>query len=133
MDKQLDDMLCARWPAIFRDRHVDPAISCMGRGFECGNGWFWLVDQACAALQAEADRGDAQQPVAAQVKEKFGSLRIQLVKAGPSQRAVLDFLYGLSTVTSETCGQLGMQCIHAGAHLAQVQGQAWDTRFKSTK
>lgn len=130
MDKQLDDALCERWPTIFRDRYADPAISCMGRGFECGNGWFCLIDQACAALQAEADRGDAPQPVAAQVKEKFGSLRFRLVNTSPGQRVILDFLYGLSTVTCETCGQLGMQCAHAGAHLAQVQQQGWDTRFK---
>ena len=120
MNAELDDSLCTRWPAIFRDRQADPARSCMGAGFECGDGWFWLIDQACAALQAQTDHYGAPQPVAAQVKQKFGSLRFHLVKANGRQRAILDLLRRLSCVTCEECGHIGMDCAHAADRLAAV-------------
>lgn len=116
MDKPLDDDLCARWPGIFRDRHADSALSCMGRGFECGNGWFRLIDHGCALLQAQADRGGAPQPVAMQVKEKFGSLRFRLVEASPGTRTILDSVCALSAHICETCGQFHRQCGHASPH-----------------
>lgn len=130
MDKVLDEALCARWPMIFRDRHGDPARTAMNRGFECGDGWFWLIDQACAALQAQAEHHDAPQPVATQVKEKFGTLRFRLAESNAAQRAILDFLFGLSSVTCEECGRMGMDCAHAAERLTQVRACGWDSRFR---
>ncbi len=42
-------------------------------GFECGDGWFDLIDVLCAGLYL-APRHGAPQAVAVQVREKFGTL-----------------------------------------------------------
>ena len=33
MQKALDDLLCRRYPEIFRDRHVSASPTCMQQGF----------------------------------------------------------------------------------------------------
>ena len=55
MNPQLDEQLCARHPRIFAERQGDPLASAMPRGFECGDGWYALVDALCSSLQRETD------------------------------------------------------------------------------
>ena len=40
MDAQFDDLLCKRYPTIFRDRHESMQGTTMCWGFACGSGWF---------------------------------------------------------------------------------------------
>lgn len=101
MNKALDEKLCTRWPAIFRDRHGNPEETAMARGFECGDGWYQLIDLTCAALQREADLHDAPLPVARQVKEKLGTLRFRLKEASERQKAILDFAQDFSAYICE--------------------------------
>lgn len=74
-------------------------------GFECGNGWYILIDTLCAELQAETERNGAPQVIAKQVKAKFGSLRFYS-NPGLSERqhAMIDFASALSQRTCEICG-----------------------------
>lgn len=98
MREDLDNALCANWPTIFADRHGDPSATGMCWGFQCGDGWFWLIDLACAALMREAELYGAPMPVATQVKEKFGSLRFRLKETSEGQRAILRFVTNASTL-----------------------------------
>ena len=75
MRKELDELLCQRYPEIFADRHADPTISGMGWGFCCGDYWFDLIDSLCAEIAAQVTTGVSQPVVARQVKEKFRRLR----------------------------------------------------------
>lgn len=43
--------------------------------FDCKDGWLDLIDRLCARLQAAADAGQIDQPIAVQVKEKFGTMK----------------------------------------------------------
>lgn len=52
MRKELDEQLCAKYPLIFRDRNGDPSKTCMSWGFECGDGWYNIIDALCANIQA---------------------------------------------------------------------------------
>lgn len=52
MRKELDELLCAKYPLIFRDRHGDMSKTCMVWGFDCGDGWFNIIDALCANIQA---------------------------------------------------------------------------------
>ena len=74
MKKELDALLCSRYPLIFADRHAPMTQSCMYWGFSCGDGWFDLIDTLCARLQFATDHNKAPQVVATQVKEKWGML-----------------------------------------------------------
>jgi hypothetical protein len=55
MRKELDETLCAKYPEIFRDRHGDMRSTAMCWGFECGDGWYNIIDSACAAIQNHID------------------------------------------------------------------------------
>lgn len=105
MSPYLDHLLCERYPKIFADRRNPD--SCMFRGFACGDGWFNLIDRLCFRIQSGVDAGDRPQPVAAQVKEKLGGLRIYWRNADEVVCELTYFAGDLSEVTCELCGAPG--------------------------
>jgi hypothetical protein len=78
MTRELDELLVSKYPKIFADRHGDMRATAMCWGFECNDGWFWLLDSLCSSIQGYIDNNghlNIPQVVATQVKEKFGGLR----------------------------------------------------------
>lgn len=69
MKKELDERLCSKYPTLYRKRNGDPNETCMYWGFECGSGWYTLID-VISELLVKHDTGIRAQ----QVKEKLGSL-----------------------------------------------------------
>jgi hypothetical protein len=53
MRKELDEALCAKYPEIFRDRNGDMRTTLMCWGFECGDGWYNIIDILCSKLTGE--------------------------------------------------------------------------------
>ena len=51
MKKELDDLLCSKYPKIFAERHADPLQTAMCWGFACGDGWYPLIDNLCSQIQ----------------------------------------------------------------------------------
>jgi hypothetical protein len=70
MKQELDAKLCQKYPALYRDRHGDMTKTLMCWGFECGDGWYELIDAVSELLSAHNP-----DICAVQVKEKFGTLR----------------------------------------------------------
>jgi hypothetical protein len=54
MSPELDAKLCSDYPEIFQDRYADPGTTALCWGFECGDGWYPLIDQLCRNLTADA-------------------------------------------------------------------------------
>ena len=84
MRKELDEALCKKYPEIFKDRYADMRTTAMVWGFECGDGWYNIIDAACAQIENRAYNnrlnGVKCAPVTAtQVKEKYGTLRFYYV------------------------------------------------------
>lgn len=111
MKKELDEKLCTKYPKIFANRHGDMRTTCMCWGFECGDGWYWLIDSLCSNLQWNTDNNNSgsnegryPQVVASQVKEKFGGLRFYVEGATEAQYAVISFSEALSYHICEACG-----------------------------
>lgn len=52
MKQELDKALCEKYPLIFADRHGTTA---MCWGFECGDGWYNIIDTLCCAIQTHID------------------------------------------------------------------------------
>ena len=100
MNKELDDALCAKYPLIFAQRNWDKMDTCMCWGFECGNGWYDLIDTLCYTLQSylNAHHPEVNQVVATQVKSKFGELRFY-VEGGND---VTDWMISLAERLSST-------------------------------
>jgi hypothetical protein len=55
MRKEFDELLCAKYPKIFRDRNAPMNQTCMCWGFDCGDGWFNIIDMLCANIQNRID------------------------------------------------------------------------------
>lgn len=91
-----------------------------GGHFECGDGWYDILDEAAAKIMALDKKNP---PSVAQIKEKFGQLRIYLVldHADRADKAYSKKIYRItddaekkSATTCETCGAPGT-----------VQGKDW--------
>ena len=82
MRKELDEALCAKYPQIFRDRNGDMRTTLMCWGFECGDGWYNIIDILCGKLTGEYRSA----------KSRYE----HLMKVG-----VGNVLYGTKTVTQE--------------------------------
>ena len=112
MTPERDAELCERYPTIFRDRHGDPQVTCMGWGLACGDGWYDIIDRLCTRLQAIAEAGGGQ-IIADQVKEKYGTLRfywhsVDLSDPWPEvAMCCVDVAERASAQTCERCGQAG--------------------------
>ena len=50
MRKELDEKLCANYPEMFRDRDGDVTTTAMCWGFECGDGWYNIIDALCSRI-----------------------------------------------------------------------------------
>lgn len=55
MRVELDQALVSKYPKIFRRRHSSGPITGICWGFECGDGWFNIVDQLCRQIQWHID------------------------------------------------------------------------------
>lgn len=69
MNNELDKQLCRHYPELYRYRQ-DIGRTLMYRGFECGDGWFVLIDVISELL---TKRNTA--VFAVNVREKMGTLR----------------------------------------------------------
>ncbi len=50
MRKELDDYLVKRYPQLFKERNASRRESCMAYGFQCGDGWFNLLNMLCESI-----------------------------------------------------------------------------------
>lgn len=60
MNTELDKKLVEKYPLIFKDRYGDMKETAMCWGFECGDGWYDLIDGLCSNLQFNTDNNNKQ-------------------------------------------------------------------------
>jgi hypothetical protein len=107
MTQELDSKLCAKYPKIFADRNADMLQTAMCWGFECGDGWYWIIDNLCDSIQGYIDSNkhlNISQVVATQVKEKFGGLRFYYNGGDQLIEGMSWLAEHLSLKTCEECG-----------------------------
>lgn len=126
MKDELDRNLCERYPKIFENRTASMNESCMAWGFDCGDGWFNILNKLCANIQNHIDWRNKQrarllidnpynseipeevaQVVADQVKEKFGTLRFYYTGGDDRIDGMVCMAESMSAITCETCGAPG--------------------------
>lgn len=107
MNNELDKSLVEKYPLIFRDRHADMKVTAMCWGFECDDGWYWLIDNLCESIQSYIDNNKpnkVNQIVAVQVKEKYGGLRFYYDGGNDFISGMVRLAENLSYKTCEICG-----------------------------
>lgn len=75
MSPELQQRLFAAFPEIFAER-LGEGSTLHTYGVSCRDGWYGLVQQLCHDVQQLVSRQQIAQPVAADVKEKFGKLKV---------------------------------------------------------
>lgn len=108
MNSELDNRLCKTYPQIFAQRTLHPTETLMCWGFECGDGWYRLIDNLCFAIMAHCDITGERPPQCVQVKEKFGTLRFYVDYCESNEVwDLIDQAESLSGKTCEVCGGPG--------------------------
>ena len=117
MRQELDEKLCKDYPKIFANRNGDMTTTAMCWGFECGDGWYPLINLLCKEIQWHIDhnaRVETTQFVASQVKEKFGTLRFYGDGGDDKIHNFIWFAESMSGIICETCGAPGKRRGHGG-------------------
>jgi hypothetical protein len=91
MKQELDALLCERYPKMMVNRNKDMQETCMCWGFECGDGWFNILDQLMSSIQHHIDWREKQRKwaieyneMAAQAKAGNFELFEETTKAQPN-------------------------------------------------
>ena len=108
MKQELDTLLCERYPKLMVNRNLPMQETCMCWGFECGDGWFNILDQLMGNIQHHIDWKNKKEEVVAQVtldqvKEKFGTLRFYYTGGDDVIDGMVRMAESMSGVTCEEC------------------------------
>lgn len=115
MNPKLDKALCEKYPLIFAKRNGLPSETLMSFGFECGDGWYNIIDALCNCIQTYIKYApNIPQVVALQVKEKYGTLRFYIHGGDPYIDGMITMAEAISGRTCEICGNPG-----------KIMGESW--------
>jgi len=104
MTRELEEKLFEKYPKIFSGKDEPIIQNLMPFGFECGDGWFWLIDTMCDHIQSYIDLNGLDQIKALQVKEKYGTLRFYYSYGNEKIDGIVSHTEWLSGHTCEYCG-----------------------------
>ena len=131
MKQELDALLCEKYPKMMINRTKPMMETCMCWGFECGDGWFNILDQLMGNIQHRIDWKEKQRDWAIrfnstaapedmrpvpdtipqvtldQVKEKFGTLRFYYTGGDDYISGMVTMAEAISGTTCESCGNPG--------------------------
>lgn len=149
MNKELQIKLAEAYPKIFKNIGGDKMVTCMAWGIECNDGWYNLLDTLCYTMQQhctatntryiiETDKyefieeGDPEyvQVVAAQVKEKLGTLRFYVDGGDASTEAMIELAEAMSGRICELCGSPARRntdsgWLHTTCTACNLKRQGW--------
>lgn len=114
MREELQEALVRDFPHLCRDWRGDPTKTCMSRGFAVGDGWEPVVRRLLKSLEDgrqrllesghESNRKVAEGLVLAQVKEKFGLLRVYVDVTWNTAWDLCEHAEWASGLICEECG-----------------------------
>ena len=112
MKQEYDEYLCKTYPKMMVNRNLPMTETCMCWGFECGDGWFQILNQLMGNIQHHLDWKNRDGEVVPQVtldqvKEKFGTLRFYYTGGDDYISGLVSMAESMSGVTCETCGNPG--------------------------
>ena len=124
MNKELQDKLYAKYPALFAQKDLSPRETLMCWGIDVGDGWYNIMDALCSSItyylkykkKPEADENADSEFIVefVQVKEKFGALRIYTNFGDEAIDSMISLAARLSQLTCDTCGSPGKNILIRG-------------------
>lgn len=113
MKKSLQSQIYLQCPLLFRNKKAGLHVNLMRFGFECGEGWFEIIENLFLSIEAYSrellDQGRSIDtlPSAAQIKQKWGTLCIYIDNTDEHIETLLLTARKRSFVTCEICGKAG--------------------------
>ncbi|WP_143749291.1 hypothetical protein [Caballeronia arvi] len=105
MKPAYEEYLIGAFPTIYQT--LEPRFP-GGERFECGDGWYGIVEELSAELETIARAGGSNRLNIVQVKEKLSALRVYFDRPAPEAAiGFVDMAIERSRVTCELCGALG--------------------------
>ena len=123
MNEKLQNDLVLAYPKIFKNVGGDKTVTCMHWGIECHDGWYDIIDSLCFKIQYHCNvvntryipttdkyqfilENDPEyvQVVAAQVKEKMGTLRFYVDGGDATTEGIIQMAEAMSSRICELCG-----------------------------
>ncbi|AQH01381.1 hypothetical protein A9R05_21355 [Burkholderia sp. KK1] len=100
-----EEFLISAYPTIYQT--LVPRFP-GGERFECGDGWYGIVEELSGELEAMGRAGGLNRLNVVEVKEKLAALRIYFEKPAPEKAiAFVDAAIERSRFTCELCGAPG--------------------------
>lgn len=128
MDKRLEKKLKDKYPELCRNCDKSIYESCMGWGFEHGDGWYQLVDELFEKLS------NFKVVRLAQVKEKFGMLRVYIDGVDHSISAkVYDTISEYEEKSGKICETCGEEGKMRGGHWIYTACDKCDEKYQEGK
>ena len=134
MNEKLDKQLVAAFPTLYQNRNKRyGATPCAMFGFECSDGWGPLLYEVSRGLEWLNGLGKGT-VIAAQVKEKFGTLRFYVdIDTEDSvfrevSYALIDKAERKSSYTCEVCGKDG--ALRSGGWVRTLCNECEESRRK---
>jgi uncharacterized protein YfaT (DUF1175 family) len=97
MSPELEKQLIEKYPKLFSNGQF--------WGFECGDGWYDILDHLCGAIKEYTY--DSDKLTVGQAKEKFGKLRFYLSEEDDVIHGMITLAEYMSGHTCEICGNRG--------------------------
>ena len=96
-----------KYPKVFGTPPYDPMKSLMCFGFDCGEGWYPIIEDLAEKINEIVERDNLEDFCVVQVKEKFGSLTIYCRAETDEIHSLINEAERKSTSTCEICGAPG--------------------------
>ena len=113
MTENLELKLQKSYPKLFKDLYGDPMSTCMAWGVAVGDGWYDIIDEMCKKMNRIKD-ANGERIVFAQIKEKFGTLRVYINWPEGFTEDQMKKIYDIereaennALITCEVCGKSG--------------------------
>jgi len=99
--------LVKKYPEFFEylKDHKGPIIP-IQFGFECGDGWYWLISNLMESIHSHCKNNDKPIPEILQIKEKYGGLRFYTGGTSEYIHGMISFAEDLSYTICESCGTI---------------------------
>jgi len=106
MNTILTKKLYERYPVLFAGKDKPITESSISFGIECGDGWFWLIDNVCNSIQKYVRDNKVPAVEFTQIKEKYGLLDISYIGGDDIVCGMVWMANDMSGGICEYCGSV---------------------------
>lgn len=94
-----------KYPLLFARYYLPMTHTCMCWGLQIGEGWYPIIDDLCSKIQNLIDKNIIKEFEFDEIKEKYGSLRINSYKRCKEAEKLIEEAKLKASTTCEACSK----------------------------